>query len=106
MSRYLARLAAGSVAAFLFGAISASVPSASLLAQSSERVLYVNAFDEKTRAPITKLDVKDIVVREDGVAREVLRVTPATSPMPVAILVNNTQAANRTLPTSGRHARS
>jgi hypothetical protein len=32
-------------------------------------------------------------VREDGAAREVLRVTPATSPMPVAILVDNSQAA-------------
>ena len=32
-------------------------------------------------------------VREDGARREVLRVTPATSPMPVAILVDNSQAA-------------
>jgi hypothetical protein len=32
-------------------------------------------------------------VREDGRAREVLRVTPASSPMPIAILVDNTQAA-------------
>jgi hypothetical protein len=36
-------------------------------------------------------------VREDGVKREVLRVTPATSPMPVAILVDNSQAANRVI---------
>jgi hypothetical protein len=86
MGRNLARAAAGSVIALLLAAV--------LAAQSTERVLYVNAFDEKTRAPITKLDVKDIVVREDGVAREVLRVSPATTPMPVAILVNNTQAAN------------
>ena len=32
-------------------------------------------------------------MREDGARREVLRVTPATSPMPVAILVDNSQAA-------------
>ena len=102
MGRYRARLAAGSIAALFFAALSAlsplgaAAPSGSVATalQSNERVLYVNAFDEKTRAPITKLDVKDVVVREDGVAREVLRVSPATTPMPVAILVNNTQAAN------------
>lgn len=85
MVKHLARLAAG-IAGVLF-------LTASPLAQSNERVLYVSAYDEKTRAPITGLDVRDFVVREDGMAREVLRVTPATSPMPVAILVDNTQAA-------------
>ena len=59
--------------------------------------MYVSAFDEKTRAPITGLGVRDFVVREDGAAREVLRVTPATSPMAVAILVDNTQAATNNI---------
>lgn len=86
MGRILVRIAAGSVAALFFSAV--------LLAQAKERVVYVSAFDEKTRAPITGLGVRDVVVREDGAAREVLRVTPATSPMPVAILVDNSQAAN------------
>jgi hypothetical protein len=86
MGRYLARLVAASVAAV--------VCSAALLAQSNERVAYVSAFDERTRAPITGLGVRDFVVREDGAAREVLRVTPASSPMPVTILVDNTQDAN------------
>lgn len=85
MGRILVRIAAGSVAALFV--------SAALLAQAKERVVYVSAFDEKTRAPITALGVQDVVVREDGAAREVLRVTPATSPMPVAILVDNSQAA-------------
>lgn len=85
MSGFLARLAAGSVAALCL--------SVALLAQSNERIAYVSAYDEKTRAPITGLGVRDFVVREDGAAREVLRVTPATSPMAVAILVDNTQAA-------------
>ena len=99
MGRILLRTAAGSIAAFsAFSALSApSAPSAALLAQSKERVVYVSAFDEKTRAPITGLGVRDIVVREDGAAREVLRVTPATSPMPVAILVDNTQAASNAI---------
>ena len=85
MGRFLARYAAASVAAFLFSV----APSA----QSNERVAYVSAYDEKTRAPITGLGVRDFAVREDGAAREVLRVTPATSPMAVAVLVDNTQAA-------------
>jgi hypothetical protein len=67
--------------------------SVALLAQSNERIAYVSAYDDKTRAPITGLGARDFVVREDGAAREVLRVTPATSPMAVAILVDNTQAA-------------
>jgi hypothetical protein len=66
-------------------------------AQGVERVAYVNAWDEKTRAPITGLGPRDFTVREDGVQREILRVTPATSPMPVAILVDNSQAANRAI---------
>jgi hypothetical protein len=62
-------------------------------AQGNERVAYVSAWDEKTRAPVTGLGPTDFVVREDGTAREVLRVTPATSPMAVAILIDNSQAA-------------
>ena len=88
MGRILS-VAAGSVVALLF--------TATLLAQAKERIVYVSAFDEKTRAPITGLGVRDVVVREDGAAREVLRVTPATSPMPVAILVDNTQAATNAI---------
>jgi len=85
MSRCLARLAAWSVAALCL--------SVALLAQSNERIAYVSAYDDQTRAPITGLGVRDVVVREDGAAREVLRVTPATSPMAVAILVDNSHAA-------------
>jgi hypothetical protein len=85
MGRFLARFAAASAAAVLFSAV--------LLAQANERVAYVSAYDERSRAPITGLGVRDFVVREDGTAREVLRVTPATSPMVVTILVDNTQDA-------------
>lgn len=91
MNRTLARASAGSVAVLL--CTTASAPSALSAAQANERIAYVNAYDEKTRAPITGLGVRDIVVREDGAAREVLRVTPATSPMAVTVLVDNTQAA-------------
>jgi len=72
--------------------------SASLLAQASERVLYVSVIDQKTREPISGLGTDAIIVREDGRQREVLRVSPATSPMPVAILIDNSQAATATIP--------
>ena len=62
-----------------------------------ERVLYVSVWDEATRAPITGLGADGFNVREDGIRREVLRVTPATSPMSVAILVDNSQAATPTI---------
>jgi hypothetical protein len=79
------RLFAGGACALLF--------SAALLAQATERVLYVSAWDQKTRAPITGLGADAFAIREDGARREVLRVSPATSPMAIAILVDNSQAA-------------
>jgi hypothetical protein len=81
----ISRLLAGGACAFLL--------SATLFAQANERVAYVSAWDAKTRAPITGLGTDAFSVREDDVRREVLRVTPATSPMAVAILVDNSQAA-------------
>jgi hypothetical protein len=67
--------------------------SITLVAQGTERVAYVSAWDAKTHAPITGLGPDAFAVREDGTRREVLRVTPATTPMAVAILVDNSQAA-------------
>jgi VWFA-related protein len=91
MSRQvLIRLAAGGAAA-LFVSIT-------LAAQAAERVLYVSVFDEKTRAPVTGLRTTDFIVREDGASREVLRVSPATTPMPIAVIVDNSQAATDTIP--------
>jgi len=86
MSRHpIVRLAAGGAVALVISVV--------LAAQSAERVLYVNVWDQATRAPITGLGTDAFAVREDGLAREVLRVTPATSPMSVAIVVDNSQAA-------------
>ena len=85
MSKMPGRFITGGAAALLF--------SISLFAQSNERIAYVSAWDAKTRAPLTGLGTDAFVVREDGARREVLRVTPATTPMAVAILVDNSQAA-------------
>src|ERR671913_1039297 len=78
---------------FIAGGAAAVLLSISLVAQSNERIAYVSAWDAKTRAPLTGLGTDAFVVREDGAGREVLRVTPATTPMAVAILVDNSQAA-------------
>ena len=86
------RLLAGGAAALLLSLTALSVPSSAR--QGIERVAYVSAWDEKTRAPITGLGPTDFRIREDGVSREILRVTPATTPMPIAILVDNSQAAS------------
>ena len=90
------RLCTGGASAFIRPALSvvaAALFSVAVLAQANERVLYVSAWDKTTRAPITGLGVDAFTVREDGRAREVLRVTPASSPMPIAIIVDNSQAA-------------
>jgi hypothetical protein len=61
-------------------------------AQSRPRKIYTSLVDKKG-APVTSVTPADLVVREDGVAREILSVTPATDPMRVALLVDNSQAA-------------
>jgi hypothetical protein len=63
-----------------------------LAAQSRERSMYVSALND-AGAPVPNLTPSDFIVREDNVAREVLRVEPATDPMQIAILVDNSQAA-------------
>lgn len=68
-----------------------------LLAQTSERVLYVTALDASARTPVETLAPGDLRVTEDGRTREIIRVEPATSPMAVAILVDNQQAARATM---------
>jgi VWFA-related protein len=62
-----------------------------LAAQQEERAVYASVLD-KSDVPVTSLDAKDFVVREDGVPREVLRVEPASKPMHIAVLVDTSQA--------------
>ena len=90
MSRHpLVRLVAGAAVALFISVV--------LVAQTLERVLYVSVRDQATRAPITGLGPDAFNVREDGNRREVLRVTPATSPMSVAIIVDNSEATTPTI---------
>jgi hypothetical protein len=68
-----------------------------LQAQARERTVYVSVFDTATRAPVKDLGPDAFLIREDGVRREVLRVTPATSPMPVAVVFDNSAPATDTI---------
>ena len=57
-----------------------------------ERTLFVSAVD-KDGEPVSGLEPDAFVVREDGVRREVLRVSRATEPIDIALLVDNSTAA-------------
>ena len=67
---------------------------AGLAAQTGtrERTLFVSAVNEKGE-PVEGLGPDAFVIREDGRPREVLRVSRATEPLDVALMVDNSQAA-------------
>jgi VWFA-related protein len=70
----------------------ALVWSAGVRAQTIQRAMYVTALNGAGE-PVAGLGPSDFVVREDNVAREVLKVEPAVEPMQVALLVDTSQAA-------------
>jgi VWFA-related protein len=99
MSRMSAFLPAVLVAASVaFIGAGTTVPSdegsSSAAAQASarERVIYTSVVDQRGE-PVTGLGPDEFVVREDGARREVLRVTAATEPIAIALLVDTSQAA-------------
>ena len=59
-----------------------------LLAQVNERVIYASVVSAKGD-PVAGLTAKDFIVREDGVAREILRVAKDDDPLQIALLVDN-----------------
>jgi Ca-activated chloride channel family protein len=59
-------------------------------AQAKPTDIYVSVVDGKGE-PATGLAAEDFRVREDGTAREVLKVGPATEPLSVAFVVDDTQ---------------
>lgn len=61
-------------------------------AGAQTRDIHVSVVDSRG-APVEGLTEADFVVREDDVAREVLRVRPAEDPIQLALLIDNSQAA-------------
>jgi len=64
---------------------------------SRERTMFVSAVDQKGE-PVEGLGPNDFIVREDGAAREVLRVSRATEPIDIAILVDDSAASEQLIP--------
>jgi VWFA-related protein len=65
---------------------------ARVAAQTIQRTMYVSVVND-AGVPVPDLGPSDFIVREDGTAREVLRVAPAVEPMQVALLVDTSQTA-------------
>lgn len=57
-----------------------------------DRSVMVSVLDEKGQ-PVDSVAVNDLEVREDGVAREILRVERATDPLLIALLIDDSAAA-------------
>ena len=62
-------------------------------AQTLQRGIYASVLT-KAGVPVLDLTPADFVVREENLAREILRVEPATAPMQVALLVDNSQRSS------------
>ncbi len=75
----------------------APVWSNTLTAQAIQRAMYVSALTD-AGVPIPNLGPSDFVVREDKMAREVLKVEPAAATMQIAVIVDTSQAARDDVP--------
>lgn len=63
---------------------------------TNQQKVYVSVVDKKG-APAQALAVTDLTIKEDGAAREVLKVEPATDPMRIALLVDTSTSTQATV---------
>ncbi len=66
---------------------------ASAAAQAKPTDIYVSVLDSKDE-PVSGLTAADFTVREDNVGREVLKAEPASELLTVALLIDDSQAAD------------
>jgi hypothetical protein len=88
------RVRAGLVAVALFVVAAAAGPGAQAQktkAETRDRHVFLTALD-RNEIPVTDLKVNEVVVKEDGAAREVVSVTRATAPMQITLLIDDSQA--------------
>jgi hypothetical protein len=76
--------------------LSVLAPLAHAQGTARQRTLFVSALAEDGTA-VETLTPEDLVVREDGVAREVLKVTRSTEPVDITLLIDNSVASTRAL---------
>jgi VWFA-related protein len=87
--------ALGLAAATLVSAVSfAQDPSAKPRAADSRTRDVLASVVDSRGAAVPGLTAADFVVREDGLAREVLKVMPATGSMQIALLIDDSQASS------------
>ncbi len=90
MRHLLTLLAAATIGSFVI------TPAANAQGTARQRSLLVSAAGEDG-IPVETLAPEDVVVREDGVAREILRVTRSTEPVDITVIVDNSVASRRAL---------
>jgi VWFA-related protein len=64
--------------------------------ESRTRDVYASVLDAKGR-PVAGLGAADFAVREEGVAREVLKAGPATGSLAIAVTIDDSQASTPTM---------
>lgn len=94
MKNTLYLLALSAIAAV---SISAQEPRPAVASDARTRDVYVSVVDNKSVA-VKGLTAADFSVREDTFSREVIRAVPATEPLDVVLLVDDSQAATRSIP--------
>ena len=87
------------VAVAAAGCIVAALGARAVHAQAGlrERTIFVSAVDAKGE-PVDGLGLGDFTITEDGRRREILRVSPATEPIDIALLIDNSGAADAAIP--------
>jgi VWFA-related protein len=91
------RLALISVLSTLLALAAGAGTSIHAQAGARERTLFVSAVDSRGE-PVEGLGPRDFVITEDGRRREILRVSKAIEPIDIAVLVDNSAAAERAIP--------